>query len=144
MFCGEGGGQRLEAALRVVEAESTVGSKATTCRILPLASVGKRLPLEKGTFTAFEAARKAIVGHVKRGGQLWIRVFPDKPVSARPAETRMGKGKGAVEYWVAPVNSGKILFELGDLPDDLSREALRLASHKLALKTEIVSRSEQF
>ena len=75
---------------------------------------------------------------------MWIRVFPDKPVSARPAETRMGKGKGAVEYWVAPVNAGKILFELGDLPDDLSREALRLASHKLALKTKIVARSEQF
>ena len=101
---------------------------------------------ERGQLTSrqIEAARKAIVGHVKRGGQLWIRVFPDKPVSARPAETRMGKGKGAVEYWVAPVNSGKILFELGDLPDDLSREALRLASHKLALKTKIVSRSEQF
>ena len=100
----------------------------------------------RGRITArqIEAARKAIVGHVKRGGQMWIRVFPDKPVSARPAETRMGKGKGAVEYWVAPVNSGKVLFELGDLPDDLSREALRLASHKLALKTKIVSRSEQF
>ena len=102
--------------------------------------------LESGWITArqIEAARKAIVGHVKRGGQMWIRVFPDKPVSARPAETRMGKGKGAVEYWVAPVNAGKILFELGDLPDDLSREALRLASHKLALKTKIVARSEQF
>jgi len=102
--------------------------------------------LEAGWITArqIESARKAIVGHVKRGGQMWIRVFPDKPVSARPAETRMGKGKGAVDYWVSPVNAGKVLFELGDLPEDLSKEALRLASHKLALKTKIVSRSEQF
>jgi large subunit ribosomal protein L16 len=102
--------------------------------------------LEAGWITArqIEAARKAIVGHVKRGGQMWIRVFPDKPVSARPAETRMGKGKGAVEYWVSPVNAGKVLFELGDLSEELSKEALRLASHKLSLKTKIVSRSEQF
>ncbi|MBM01583.1 MAG: 50S ribosomal protein L16 [Chloroflexi bacterium] len=102
--------------------------------------------LEAGWITArqIEAARKAIVGHVKRGGQMWIRVFPDKPVSARPAETRMGKGKGAVEFWVSPVNQGKVLFELGDLPEELSREALRLASHKLSLKTKIVSRDEQF
>ena len=104
----------------------------------------KAMEPERVTSRQIEAARKAIVGHVKRGGQMWIRVFPDKPVSARPAETRMGKGKGAVEYWVAPVNSGKILFELADLPDDLSREALRLASHKLSLKTKIVARSEQF
>ena len=108
------------------------------------AFVLKALQPERITARQIEAARKAIVGHVKRGGQMWIRVFPDKPVSARPAETRMGKGKGAVEYWVAPVNSGKILFELADLPDDLSREALRLASHKLSLKTKIVARSEQF
>ena len=102
--------------------------------------------LESGWITArqIEAARKAMVGHVKRGGQMWIRVFPDKPVSARAAETRMGKGKGAIEYWVSPVNAGRILFELGDLPEELSREALRLASHKLSLKTKIVSRDEQF
>ena len=102
--------------------------------------------LEAGWITArqIEAARKAIVGHVKRGGQMWIRVFPDKPVSARPAETRMGKGKGATEFWVSPVNSGRVLFELGDLPEELSREALRLASHKLSLRTKIVSRSDQF
>ena len=75
---------------------------------------------------------------------MWIRVFPDKPVSARPAETRMGKGKGATEFWVSPVNSGRVLFELGDLPEELSREALRLASHKLSLRTKIVSRSDQF
>jgi large subunit ribosomal protein L16 len=102
--------------------------------------------LESGWITArqIEAARKAIVGHVKRGGQMWIRVFPDKPVSARAAETRMGKGKGAIDYWVSPVNAGKVLFELGDLTEELSREALRLASHKLSLKTKIVSRDEQF
>ena len=104
----------------------------------------KALEPERVTSRQIEAARKAITRYLKRAGRMWIRVFPDKPVSARPAETRMGKGKGAVEYWVAPVNSGKILFELGDLPDDLSREALRLASHKLALKTKIISLSEQF
>ena len=86
--------------------------------------------LEPGWLTArqIEASRIAVTRYMKREGKVWIRIFPDKPVTARPAETRMGKGKGAVEYWVAPVNAGKILFELGDLPDDLSREALRLAS----------------
>ena len=91
-----------------------------------------------------EAARRAITREMQREGRVWIRIFPDVPVSKKPAEVRMGKGKGATEFWVSPVNSGRVLFELGDLPEELSREALRLASHKLSLRTKIVSRSDQF
>ena len=100
----------------------------------------------RGRVTArqIEAGRKAIVGHVQRGGMVWIRVFPDKPVSARAAETRMGGGKGATEFWVSPVNQGRIIFEIGDLPEDIAREALRLASHKFSLNTKVVARKEQF
>ena len=100
--------------------------------------------LEAGWITArqIEAARKAIVGHVKRGGQIWIRVFPDKPVSARPAETRMGGGKGAVDRWVAVVKRGRILFEIGDVPEDIAIEALKRAGHKLPIPTKIISREE--
>ncbi len=94
------------------------------------------------TSRQIESARRAITGHVRRGGQIWIRVFPDRPVSARPAETRMGGGKGAVDHWVAPVRRGRMLFEMADVPEDLAREALRLASHKLPIPTRIVSRSE--
>ena len=89
-----------------------------------------------------EAARRAITGHVKRGGQIWIRVFPDKPVSARPAETRMGGGKGAVDRWVSVVKKGRILFEIADVPEDIAREALTRASHKLPISTKIISREE--
>jgi len=91
-----------------------------------------------------EAARRVISRAMGKSGRIWIRAFPDRPFTAKPAEVGMGKGKGAVDYWVSPVNAGKVLFELGDLPEELSREALRLASHKLALKTKIVSRDEQF
>jgi large subunit ribosomal protein L16 len=87
-----------------------------------------------------EAARRAIVRGVRRRGKVWIRIFPDKPVTKKPAETRMGKGKGNVEYWVAVVKPGRILFEIGGISDDLAREALRLASHKLSIKTKIVAR----
>ena len=90
-----------------------------------------------------EAARRAITGHVKRGGQIWIRVFPDKPVSARPAETRMGGGKGAIDQWVAVVKRGRIMYEIGDVSDEMAREALRRASHKLAVPTKIVSRRDE-
>ena len=79
------------------------------------------------TARQIEAARRAITGHVKRGGQIWIRVFPDKPVSARPAETRMGGGKGAVDRWVSVVKRGRILFEIGDVPEDIAKEALILS-----------------
>ena len=89
-----------------------------------------------------EAARRAIVRHVKRGGKLWIRVFLDKPVTARAAETRMGKGKGAVDHWVAVVKPGRMIFEIAGVPEGDAREAMRLASHKLPIKTRFVSREE--
>lgn len=89
-----------------------------------------------------EAARRAIVRASRRRGKVWIRIFPDKPITKRAAESRMGKGKGAVEYWVAVVKPGRILFEIGGLPEDLAREALRLATYKLSVKTKIVARTE--
>ena len=101
--------------------------------------------LEPGWVTArqIEAARRAVVHSIKRRGKLWIRIFPDKPVTRKPAETRMGKGKGNVEYWVAVVKPGRIMFELGGgLPDDVAQEALRLAQYKFSIKTKIVSRHE--
>ena len=94
------------------------------------------------TSRQIEAARRAIVRHVKRGGKLWIRIFPDKPVTAKPAETRMGKGKGAVDHWVAVVKPGRMIFELSGVPEEAAREAMRLASHKLPIKTRIVARQE--
>jgi len=90
-----------------------------------------------------EAARIALARHTKRGGKVWIRIFPDKAVTAKPAETRMGSGKGAPEYWVAVVKPGRIMFEIAGVPADVAREAMRLASHKLPLKTRIVSRSDR-
>ena len=89
-----------------------------------------------------EAARRAIVRYVKRGGKIWIRVFPDKPVSKKPAETRMGGGKGAPEFWVAVVKPGRVLFEIAGVREDVAREALRLASHKLPIKTQFIRRIE--
>lgn len=89
-----------------------------------------------------EAARVALTRHIKRGGKVWIRIFPDKPVTVKPAETRMGKGKGAPEYWVAVVKPGRILFELEGVTLKLAKEALRLASHKLPIKTRFVTRKE--
>jgi large subunit ribosomal protein L16 len=88
-----------------------------------------------------EAARVAITRHVKRLGKVWIRVFPDKPVSKKPAETRMGKGKGAPEFWVCPVKPGRILFELDGVPPETARAAMKLAMAKLPMKTKFVSRS---
>jgi large subunit ribosomal protein L16 len=99
--------------------------------------------LEPGWLTArqIEAGRVAVMRFIKRGGKLWIRVFPDKPVTKKPAETRMGKGKGAPEFWVAVVKPGRILFEMEGVSEADAREALRLASHKLALPTQFVSRA---
>jgi large subunit ribosomal protein L16 len=96
--------------------------------------------LEPGWITdrQIEAARIAITRHVKRGGKLWIRIFPDKPVSAKPAETRMGKGKGAPEYWVARVRRGRVLFELDGVDTVDAKEAMRLAAYKLPLKTRFL------
>ncbi len=87
-----------------------------------------------------EAARVALTRHIKRGGKVWIRIFPDKPVTVKPAETRMGKGKGAPEYWVAVVKPGRILFELEGVTPELAQQALRLAAHKLPIKTKFVTR----
>lgn len=89
-----------------------------------------------------EAARIAMTRYIKRGGQVWIKIFPDKPVTAKPAETRMGSGKGSPEYWVAVVKPGRILFELAGVPEETAREAMRLASHKLPIKTKFVKRGE--
>jgi large subunit ribosomal protein L16 len=98
--------------------------------------------LEPAWITArqIEAARRAIVRHVRRRGKYWIRIFPDKPVTAKPAETRMGKGKGSVDRYVAVVKPGRVMFELGGVSEDLAREAMRLASHKLPIKCQFVMR----
>ena len=90
-----------------------------------------------------EAARIAMTRHIKRGGKVWIRVFPDKPVSKKPAETRMGRGKGAPEFWVAVIRPGKILFEMEGVAPEVAAEAMRLAAQKLSLKTKMVSREQQ-
>ena len=90
-----------------------------------------------------EAARIAMTRYTKRGGQVWIKIFPDKPVTAKPAETRMGSGKGAPEYWVAVVKPGRVMFEIAGVPEETAREALRLASHKLPIKTKIVKKGDE-
>ncbi|MFZ2330588.1 MAG: 50S ribosomal protein L16 [Atribacterota bacterium] len=95
------------------------------------------------TAAQIEAARIAITHAIKRGGKVWIRIFPHKSVTKKPAETRMGKGKGSPEFWVAIVKSGAVLFELGGVEEELAREAMRLASHKLPIKTRFVKREEQ-
>lgn len=92
------------------------------------------------TARQIEASRIAMSRFIKRGGKIWIRIFPDKPVSKKPAETRMGKGKGAPEIWVAPVKPGRILFEIGGVTEESAREAMRLAAHKLPIKTRFVKR----
>ena len=89
-----------------------------------------------------EAARRAMTRHVKRGGQIWIRVFPDKPVTKKPAETRMGSGKGSPETWVAVVKPGTVMFELSGVPEPLARDAMRLAANKLPIKAKFVTREE--
>ncbi len=94
------------------------------------------------TARQIEAARRAITHHIKRGGKVWIRIFPDKPVTKKPAETRMGSGKGSVEEWVAVVKPGRILFELAGVREEVAREALRLASHKLPVETQVVTKTE--
>ncbi|MGD8358139.1 MAG: 50S ribosomal protein L16 [Lysobacterales bacterium] len=116
-----------------------------------LAQVGNRVSFgeyglkatTRGFVTArqIEAARRAITRYVKRGGKLWIRVFPDKPISKKPVEVRMGKGKGNVEYWVAPIQPGRVMYEIQGVSEDQAREAFRLAAAKLAVKTTFVKRS---
>ena len=94
------------------------------------------------TSNQIEAARIAMTRYIRRGGQIWIKIFPDKPVTAKPAETRMGSGKGSPEYWVAVVKPGRVLFEMGGIPEESAREALRLASHKLPLKVKFVKKTD--
>ena len=89
-----------------------------------------------------EAARIAMTRYIKRGGQVWIKIFPDKPYTEQPAETRMGKGKGSPEYWVSVVKPGRVMFEIGGVSEELAREAMRLASHKLPIKTKFVRKEE--
>ena len=89
-----------------------------------------------------EAARIAMTRYVKRGGKIWIKIFPDKPVTSKPAETRMGSGKGSLEYWVAVVKPGRVLFEIDGVAEEVAREALRLATHKLPCKCKVVSRAD--
>ena len=95
------------------------------------------------TSNQIEAARVAMTRFVKRGGQVWIKIFPDKPVTQKPAETRMGSGKGSPEYWVAVVKPGRILFEIAGVPEESAKEALRLAIHKLPLKCKVVARGDE-
>ena len=89
-----------------------------------------------------EAARVAMTRYVKRGGKVWIKIFPDKPVTTKPAETRMGSGKGTLEYWVAVVKPGRVLFEIAGVPEDIAKQALRLATHKLPCKCKVVSKAD--
>jgi large subunit ribosomal protein L16 len=102
----------------------------------------KAVEPERVTARQIEAARRAITRQMKRQGKVWIRVFPDVPVSKKPAEVRMGSGKGAPEYWVARVHPGRIMFEIDGVPDDVARESLRLGAAKLPIKTRIVTRLE--
>ena len=101
--------------------------------------------LEPGWITGnqIEAARVAMTRYTKRGGQVWIKIFPDKPITEKPAETRMGSGKGSPEYWVAVVKPGRVMFEIAGVSEEVAREALRLASHKLPIKTKIVKREAE-
>ena len=98
--------------------------------------------LDNGWITArqIEAARIAMTRHVKRGGKVWITIFPDKPVTEKPAETRMGSGKGAPDHWVAVVKPGRVMFEMSGVPEEIAREAMRLASHKLPIQTRFVAK----
>lgn len=100
----------------------------------------KAVEPERVTARQIEAARRAITRHMKRAGRVWIRIFPDLPVSSKPAEVRMGKGKGSPDYWAARVHPGRVMFELDGVPDDIAREALRLGAAKLPIKTRIVTR----
>ncbi len=99
--------------------------------------------IDRGRLTArqIEAARRAMTRYIKRGGRIWIRIFPDKPITQKPAEVRMGKGKGSVEYWVAEIQPGKVLYEMDGVQEDVAREAFRLAASKLPLRTVFVHKN---
>jgi large subunit ribosomal protein L16 len=135
----------------VLQPKRTKFRKQQKGRNRGLAQVGNRVSFgefglkatTRGFVTArqIEAARRAITRHVKRGGKLWIRVFPDKPITKKPVEVRMGKGKGNVEYWVAPVQPGRVMYEIQGVTETVAREAFRLAAAKLAVQTTFVKRS---
>ncbi len=118
--------------------------KATRGNVVNYGEYGL-VALEPSWITAnqIEAARVAMTRYTKRGGQVWIKIFPDKPVTQKPAETRMGSGKGSPEYWVSVVKPGRVMFEIAGVPEESAREALRLASHKLPCKTKIVKRDAE-
>ena len=142
--------QILQKVILVLQPRKTKYRKAHRGRMRGMSHRGSQLntgefglkALGPGWISArqIEAGRRAITGYVRRGGKMWIRIFPHKPVSARPAETRMGGGKGAVDHWVAVVKPGKIIYEISDVPETVAREALRRAAHKLSVQTRIVSR----
>ena len=119
--CGGGGGGD----------EAASGDQSFTCSLGSVAAE---------TSNQIEAARIAMTRSIKRGGKVWIKIFPDKPITKKPAETRMGKGKGAPEYWVAVVKPGRVMFEISGVAEEVAREALRLASHKLPVQTKFVKR----
>ena len=115
--------------------------KATRGNVVDYGEFGLQA-VEPGWITSnqIEAARIAMTRYTKRGGQVWIKIFPDKPVTAKPAETRMGSGKGSPEYWVSVVKPGRVMFEIAGVPEETAREALRLASHKLPIKCKILAK----
>lgn len=117
--------------------------KATRGNVITFGEYGL-VALEPAWITnrQIEAARIAMTRYIKRGGKVWIKIFPDKPITAKPAETRMGSGKGSPEYWVAVVKPGRVMFELAGVPEDIAKEALRLAMHKLPVRCKIVRREE--
>ena len=118
--------------------------KATRGNVLSNGEYGLQA-LEPAWITSnqIEAARIAMTRFTKRGGQVWIKIFPDKPITEKPAETRMGSGKGSPEYWVAVVKPGRVMFEIGGVSEELAREAMRLAAHKLPIKCKFVTKKEQ-
>ena len=118
--------------------------KATRGNVVTYGEFGLQA-VEPGWITSnqIEAARIAMTRYTKRGGQVWIKIFPDKPVTSKPAETRMGSGKGSPEYWVSVVKPGRVMFEIAGVSEESAREALRLASHKLPIKTKIVAKGDE-
>src|SRR6266404_1161821 len=112
-------------------------------RMKGVANRGSAISFGEYGLKTLEAARIAMTRHIKRGGKIWIRMFPDKPVTKKPAETRMGKGKGAPEYWVAVVKPGRILYEIEGVDEKTARDAMRLAAQKLPIKTKFVTRADQ-
>ena len=117
--------------------------KATRCNYIAFGDYGlQSLDNERITSRQIESARRAISGHTKRGGKIWIRIFPQTPVTKKPLDVKMGSGKGSPEYWAAKVKTGTILFEINGVEESVAREAMRLASHKLPVRTKFVKREE--